>query len=116
MTGDGRKYWELAGQVGYVDAMSADADVGRLLSLRIWNEMMAAATTVGILHHVKAHAAAVAKQLAAITDKVLILEPNGFHPVRKLLEPLVEAQAGWLRNLTLTNVVLGFKKKSTPPV
>lgn len=221
--------------------MFVDADVGRRLSLRVWNEMMTAAAAlgisagervldlgcgdgsfanqilakafaavdgydvseaavarakadalsnaqfhcvdlcsfdldrlpryggaflVGILHHIKAQAAPVVGRLAAATDKVVVLEPNGSHPLRKLLEltptyrkagedsfhaselieifekagytlasrkyfnifpnftprpvynllkplePLVESQASWARNMTLTNVVLGFEKKA----
>jgi len=41
---------------------------------------------IGILHHVKAASPAIMKSIAKITDKVIVLEPNGNHIVRKLLE------------------------------
>jgi 2-polyprenyl-3-methyl-5-hydroxy-6-metoxy-1,4-benzoquinol methylase len=41
---------------------------------------------IGILHHVKPAALDVLKFLGRITDKLIILEPNGNHIVRKLLE------------------------------
>ena len=41
---------------------------------------------VGILHHVKSKAAEIVKGLARISPKIVTLEPNGAHPLRKLLE------------------------------
>lgn len=41
---------------------------------------------IGILHHIKRSAADLLVTLGGITDKLIILEPNGNHPVRKLLE------------------------------
>lgn len=41
---------------------------------------------LGILHHVKPAALDVLQFLGRITDKLIILEPNGNHIVRKLLE------------------------------
>lgn len=41
---------------------------------------------MGILHHVKPHAPMLIKKLAEVAPKVLVLEPNGAHPVRKMLE------------------------------
>lgn len=41
---------------------------------------------VGSLHHVKAAAPKIAKQLRDLTPRVIVLEPNGAHPLRKLLE------------------------------
>jgi SAM-dependent methyltransferase len=41
---------------------------------------------MGILHHIKAQTPKVLESLAGITDKMVVLEPNGDHLVRKLLE------------------------------
>ncbi len=40
----------------------------------------------GILHHVKSATSAILKQLSQITDNIVIMEPNGNHILRKLLE------------------------------
>jgi 2-polyprenyl-3-methyl-5-hydroxy-6-metoxy-1,4-benzoquinol methylase len=45
-----------------------------------------AAFLMGILHHVKAAAAAIVAGLATRTDRVIVLEPNGDNILRKLLE------------------------------
>jgi SAM-dependent methyltransferase len=41
---------------------------------------------IGILHHVKAATPDVLRSLAQVTDKIVVLEPNGNNIVRKLLE------------------------------
>src|SRR3954471_5613621 len=41
---------------------------------------------IGILHHIKAETPKVLRSLADLTDKMVVLEPNGDHLVRKLLE------------------------------
>lgn len=41
---------------------------------------------IGILHHVKTQAPAIVRSLRQITDRVVVLEPNGGHLMRKLLE------------------------------
>lgn len=45
-----------------------------------------AAFLMGILHHVKSSAARLVRALADRTDKMIVLEPNGNHLLRKLLE------------------------------
>jgi hypothetical protein len=41
---------------------------------------------IGILHHIKAATPAVLRSLTRVTDKIVVLEPNGNNLVRKLLE------------------------------
>ena len=41
---------------------------------------------IGILHHIKASTPQVLRLLAHVTDKIVVLEPNGNHLLRKLLE------------------------------
>jgi SAM-dependent methyltransferase len=41
---------------------------------------------IGILHHVKQATPSILRGLRTITDKVIVLEPNGSHLLRKLLE------------------------------
>ena len=41
---------------------------------------------IGILHHIKADTQRVLRSLTGLTDKLVVLEPNGDHIVRKLLE------------------------------
>src|SRR5207302_6404705 len=41
---------------------------------------------IGILHHVKKASPAIVRGLRTITNRVIVLEPNGSHFVRKLLE------------------------------
>lgn len=41
---------------------------------------------IGILHHIKAETPEVLRSLALLTDKMVVLEPNGNNIVRKLLE------------------------------
>jgi SAM-dependent methyltransferase len=41
---------------------------------------------VGILHHVKKSAPSIVRKLRAVTPRVVVLEPNGNHVLRKLLE------------------------------
>lgn len=41
---------------------------------------------IGILHHVKQATPAILRGLRTVTDKVIVLEPNGNHLLRKLLE------------------------------
>lgn len=41
---------------------------------------------IGFLHHVKPWAASVIEHLAAVAPRVVVMEPNGNQPVRKLLE------------------------------
>lgn len=45
-----------------------------------------AAFLVGILHHVKSATPTIVRALAEVAPKVIMLEPNGAHPLRKLLE------------------------------
>jgi SAM-dependent methyltransferase len=45
-----------------------------------------AAFLMGILHHVKAATPAILASLATRTERVIVLEPNGDHLLRKLLE------------------------------
>jgi SAM-dependent methyltransferase len=45
-----------------------------------------AAFLMGILHHVKAATPAILAGLATRTDRIIVLEPNGDHLLRKLLE------------------------------
>src|SRR5262249_13931145 len=48
---------------------------------------------IGILHHVKGAAPQIMKALRQKTDRVVVLEPNGNHLVRKLLELLPSYRA-----------------------
>jgi SAM-dependent methyltransferase len=41
---------------------------------------------IGILHHIKAATPAVLRSLTRVTDKLVVLEPNGNHLLRKALE------------------------------
>jgi SAM-dependent methyltransferase len=41
---------------------------------------------LGILHHIKADTPRVLRSLGSLTDRLVVLEPNGDHIVRKLLE------------------------------
>ena len=41
---------------------------------------------IGILHHIKAATPDILRSLAQVTDKIVVLEPNGNNVVRKLLE------------------------------
>jgi SAM-dependent methyltransferase len=41
---------------------------------------------IGILHHIKAATPDILRSLAQVTDKLVVLEPNGNNVVRKLLE------------------------------
>jgi SAM-dependent methyltransferase len=41
---------------------------------------------IGILHHVKAATPSILEALRRVTPRVIVLEPNGSHPLRKLLE------------------------------
>src|SRR6185369_17772412 len=41
---------------------------------------------IGILHHIKAATPDVLRSLTKVTDKIVVLEPNGNNIVRKLLE------------------------------
>ena len=41
---------------------------------------------IGILHHIKAATPSVLRSLAKLTDKIVVLEPNGNNLVRKILE------------------------------
>jgi 2-polyprenyl-3-methyl-5-hydroxy-6-metoxy-1,4-benzoquinol methylase len=50
------------------------------------SERFDGAFLIGILHHVKPAAPAVLRALRGITDRVVVLEPNGDHVLRKLLE------------------------------
>lgn len=45
-----------------------------------------AAFLIGILHHVKVATPALVRSLAGRTDKMVVLEPNGNHLIRKALE------------------------------
>jgi len=45
-----------------------------------------AAFLMGILHHVKAATPAIVRAMARRTDNMIVLEPNGSHLLRKLLE------------------------------
>ena len=45
-----------------------------------------AAFLIGILHHVKSATSSIVSALAERTDAMIVLEPNGCHLVRKLLE------------------------------
>jgi Cyclopropane fatty acid synthase and related methyltransferases len=45
-----------------------------------------AAFLMGILHHVKAATPAILEGLATCTERIVVLEPNGDHLLRKLLE------------------------------
>jgi hypothetical protein len=41
---------------------------------------------VGILHHVKARTPEIMRAVRDMTDRVVVLEPNGAHLIRKILE------------------------------
>lgn len=51
-------------------------------------EFWDAAFLIGFLHHVKSAAPKIIESLSFVTDKVIILEPNGDNPIRKILETL----------------------------
>ncbi len=43
---------------------------------------------IGILHHVKAQTPSIIQKIAQVTNKVIVMEPNGNHLARKFLELL----------------------------
>lgn len=59
---------------------------------------------VGILHHVKAATPAIVQALRSVADKVIMLEPNGAHPLRKLLELTPSYRAAGEDSFTATQL------------
>lgn len=43
---------------------------------------------IGILHHVKSATPSIIEKVSKITDKIVVMEPNGNHLIRKFLETL----------------------------
>nr|AEQ20367.1 S-adenosylmethionine-dependent methyltransferase [uncultured bacterium CSL1] len=64
---------------------------------------------VGILHHVKPHAAAIVKALRHVAPRVVVLEPNGMHPARKLLELTPSYRRAGEQSFSATAVVRMFE-------
>lgn len=48
---------------------------------------------MGILHHVKAHAGQIIARVSKVSPRVVVLEPNGDNPMRKILEKLPSYRA-----------------------
>lgn len=65
---------------------------------------------MGFLHHVKAHAPAIVGRLSGVVPRVVVLEPNGGQPMRKLLERLPSYRAGGEESFHLRELVEVFAR------
>jgi SAM-dependent methyltransferase len=65
---------------------------------------------IGILHHVKRYAPSIIKSLRKITTRVVALEPNGSHPVRKLLEHTATYRAAGEDSFRTRDVIRMFEE------
>lgn len=91
----------------------ADASALDLASLGSFD----ACFLLGLLHHIKASAPAIVKRLAGVTDRVVVLEPNGDNLVRKLVEFTPRYRAAGeesfrVRELVAMFEAAGFASKS----
>jgi cyclopropane fatty-acyl-phospholipid synthase-like methyltransferase len=64
---------------------------------------------IGILHHVKAVAPSIVNMLREITTRVVVLEPNGSHPLRKLLEQTATYRAAGEDSFRTREVIRMFE-------
>lgn len=69
---------------GHLHFRVADVTAHRYAPGERWD----GAFLIGFLHHVKPWAASVVRQLAEVAPRVVVMEPNGNQPLRKLLEYL----------------------------
>jgi len=86
---DGLDFAEAAIVRARAEAPRADIrfDVADVTHLELGGERpFDGAFLIGILHHVKQSAPSVVRQLRELTARVVVLEPNGDHVLRKLLE------------------------------
>jgi SAM-dependent methyltransferase len=60
---------------------------------------------IGFLHHVKQGTPIVVERLARVVPRVIVMEPNGNNPVRKLLEHLPSYRAGGEESFRLAELV-----------
>lgn len=63
---------------------------------------------IGFLHHVKPWAASVVTRLAAVAPRVVVMEPNGNQPLRRLLEYLPSYRRAGEESFTLGQLVRMF--------
>ena len=64
---------------------------------------------IGILHHVKRATPSIISALRAITTRVIVLEPNGSHPIRKLLEQTATYRAAGEDSFRTREVIRMFE-------
>lgn len=57
------------------------------------NKKFDAVFFIGVLHHVKASTPSLVQSISHLTDKIVVMEPNGNHIVRKALERLPSYKA-----------------------
>ena len=65
---------------------------------------------VGFLHHVKPDTQAIVTRLSRVTSRVVVLEPNGDHVVRRLLERLPSYRAGGEESFRLQELIAVFAR------
>lgn len=65
---------------------------------------------IGILHHVKKSAPQIVKAMRSVAPRIVVLEPNGSHPVRKLLELTPQYRRAGEKSFTATAVVRMFNE------
>lgn len=84
----------------------ADVTAHRYESGERWD----GAFLIGFLHHVKRHAATVVDRLAGVAPRVVVMEPNGNHPMRKLLEYLPSYRSAGEASFTRRQLVTMFAR------
>jgi SAM-dependent methyltransferase len=72
------------GAPGHVRFVAVDVTVHPYAEDEHWD----GAFLMGFLHHIKRHAQGVVSRLSRVAARVVVLEPNGNNPLRKLLERL----------------------------
>ena len=70
----------------------------------------------GILHHVKDATPTILQQLRQVTDRIVILEPNGNHLMRKLLERTRSYRAAGEESFRTCELEAIFKRAGYKPV
>ena len=85
----------------HVEFRVADVTAHRYAAGEAWD----GAFLIGFLHHVKRHAPAVIERLSRVAPRVVVMEPNGNQPLRKLLEYLPSYRRAGEESFTFRQLV-----------
>jgi SAM-dependent methyltransferase len=90
----------------HVEFRIADVTAHRYEPGEAWD----GAFLIGFLHHVKGHAATIVERLAEVAPRIVVMEPNGNQPLRKLFEYLPSYRRAGEESFTFRQLTVLFAR------